>query len=179
VTAEALTWVVHFVADLHQPLHAIADDRDGNDVFVQFNGRQTNLHRLWDEDMIDRVYPGQAMLQEGLLAVLQAWRWRVWQGGRPEDWAEETHRGAVEAVYLFPASREITSGTWRRPCPSSGALCPARAVPPRLNRRAMGRRLIRLGLQAAILRFSAPPLRHPLGTAAARRATAALALAPV
>ena len=104
MTAEALTWVVHFVADLHQPLHAIADDRDGNDVFVQFNGRQTNLHRLWDEDMIDRVYPGQAMLQEGLLAVLQAWRWRVWQGGRPEDWAEDTPGGDRGGVPLLAES---------------------------------------------------------------------------
>jgi len=36
---EALQWVVHFVADLHQPLHAIAEDRGGNAVLVQFNGR--------------------------------------------------------------------------------------------------------------------------------------------
>ncbi|HSB82395.1 MAG TPA: S1/P1 nuclease [Candidatus Methylomirabilis sp.] len=37
IRQEALKWVVHLVADLHQPLHAIADDRGGNDVIVQFN----------------------------------------------------------------------------------------------------------------------------------------------
>lgn len=32
-------------------------------------------------------------------------RWRTWQVGGPQDWAEETHRGAIEAVYFFPPSR--------------------------------------------------------------------------
>jgi nuclease S1 len=51
VHQEALKWVVHFVADLHQPLHAIADDR--NEVLVQLASRQMNLHRLWDVDLIE------------------------------------------------------------------------------------------------------------------------------
>ncbi len=55
---------MHLVADLHQPLHAIVDDKGGNDAIVQFNGRQTNLHRLWDVDLIERAYPSQAVLQE-------------------------------------------------------------------------------------------------------------------
>jgi hypothetical protein len=51
VREEALRWVVHFVADLHQPLHALAEDRGGNDVLSPFMVRQTNLHRLWDGDL--------------------------------------------------------------------------------------------------------------------------------
>ena len=46
VRQEALKWIVHLVADLHQPLHAIGDDKGGNDVVLQFFGRQTSLHRL-------------------------------------------------------------------------------------------------------------------------------------
>ena len=107
IRQEALKWVVHLVADLHQPLHAIADDRGGNDVLVRFHGRQTNLHRLWDGDLIDRAYPDAAALQARVLAGLQGSTWRAWQTGRPQDWAEETHRVAEEAVYLFPPSREI------------------------------------------------------------------------
>ncbi len=107
VRQEALKWVVHLVADIHQPLHAIADDRGGNDVIVQFNGRKANLHRLWDVDLIERAYPSQEMLQVQVLATLQTANWRAWQAGRPQDWAEETHRVAIEAVYLFPASGEI------------------------------------------------------------------------
>jgi len=98
IRQDAPKWVVHFVVDLHQPLHAIADDRGGNDVIVQFSGRETNLHRLWDGDMIDRAYPGQAMLQDQVVATLQTATWRTWEGGQPEDWVGDTHRVAIEAV---------------------------------------------------------------------------------
>ncbi len=107
VRQEALKWLVHLVVDLHQPLHAITNDRGGNDVPVQFNGHQTNLHRLWDGDLIDRAYPSEPALQEQVLGTLQTMNWRAWLGGRPEDWAEEMHRVAIEAVYLFQANREI------------------------------------------------------------------------
>ena len=86
IRQEALKRVVHFVADLHQPLHAIADDRGGNAVILQFNGRQTNRHRLWDEAMIDRAYPSQRVLSDHVLATLQTANWRAWQAGRPQDW---------------------------------------------------------------------------------------------
>jgi hypothetical protein len=95
------------VTDLHQSIHAIADEKGGNHVLLYFNGRQTNLHRLWDVDLIERAYPSQAMLQDQVLATLQAVNWRAWQAGKPRDWAEETHRVAIEAVYLFPANGEI------------------------------------------------------------------------
>ncbi len=46
---EALNFVVHFIGDVHQPLHASdIDDRGGNNVKVIFNGRATNLHAVWD-----------------------------------------------------------------------------------------------------------------------------------
>jgi hypothetical protein len=106
VREEALRWVVHFVADLHQPLHGIGEDRGGNDVLVQFKGRQTNLHRLWDGDL-DHAYPSATAFFMPVQAVLQTVQWAAWERGGPADWAMETLRVAFEAVYLFPASREI------------------------------------------------------------------------
>jgi len=47
------------------------------------------------------------MLQDLVLATLQTANWHAWQGGRPLDWAEETHRVAIQGVYRFPASGEI------------------------------------------------------------------------
>ena len=58
------------MADLHQPLHVVGDDRGGNDVLVQFMGRQTNLHRLWDGDLIDHAYPNAVALYKPVRAVL-------------------------------------------------------------------------------------------------------------
>lgn len=51
--AEALKFVVHFVGDVHQPLHGGSrDDKGGNDYQVQFGGKGTNLHRVWDSQML-------------------------------------------------------------------------------------------------------------------------------
>ena len=50
---QALKFVVHFVGDVHQPLHAgYAHDKGGNDVQVNFDGQGTNLHTLWDSRML-------------------------------------------------------------------------------------------------------------------------------
>ncbi len=49
-----LKMLVHFIGDLHQPLHiGRAEDKGGNDIQVQWFGKGTNLHRVWDENMID------------------------------------------------------------------------------------------------------------------------------
>ncbi|KAK1218372.1 hypothetical protein PQX77_018934 [Marasmius sp. AFHP31] len=45
---EALKFLVHFLGDLHMPLHLTGRDRGGNSIKVLFDGRQTNLHSLWD-----------------------------------------------------------------------------------------------------------------------------------
>lgn len=51
--AQALNFVVHFVADAHQPLHSgYRDDKGGNLYPVRFEGKDTNLHRLWDSALI-------------------------------------------------------------------------------------------------------------------------------
>lgn len=50
---QALKFVVHFVGDVHQPLHAgYARDRGGNTVQVNFNGKGSNLHSFWDSGML-------------------------------------------------------------------------------------------------------------------------------
>ena len=51
---EALKFLVHFIVDLHQPLHVgLAEDRGGNTVNLEFRGEDTNLHRFWDTHAIE------------------------------------------------------------------------------------------------------------------------------
>ncbi|WP_448698253.1 S1/P1 nuclease [Mucilaginibacter sp. AW1-3] len=51
----ALKFIVHFVGDLHQPMHVSrAEDKGGNSIQVQFNGNGSNLHSLWDSGLINR-----------------------------------------------------------------------------------------------------------------------------
>ena len=50
---EALKWITHLAADLHQPLHtADHDDKGGNLVNVSYFGRSTNFHAIWDSTII-------------------------------------------------------------------------------------------------------------------------------
>lgn len=49
----ALIFVVHFIGDIHQPLHAgYRHDAGGNGYQVQFEGKGSNLHRVWDSGML-------------------------------------------------------------------------------------------------------------------------------
>jgi len=49
----AIKFIIHLIADLHQPLHVgNGTDRGGNDLKLKFFGRNTNLHRIWDTDML-------------------------------------------------------------------------------------------------------------------------------
>lgn len=52
--AEALKFLVHFVGDLHQPMHmGRKDDKGGNKVDFNWFGRKTNLHSVWDGALIE------------------------------------------------------------------------------------------------------------------------------
>ncbi len=53
--SEALRYLVHYVGDVHQPLHvSFADDRGGNDVEVECFGTARSLHAAWDSGLITR-----------------------------------------------------------------------------------------------------------------------------
>lgn len=51
--AEALRFLVHFVVDLHQPLHVGREsDRGGNEIDVRYGDVRVSLHRFWDTDAL-------------------------------------------------------------------------------------------------------------------------------
>lgn len=50
----ALRMIIHLVGDMHQPMHtARKDDLGGNRVTLTWFGEKSNLHRVWDESLID------------------------------------------------------------------------------------------------------------------------------
>lgn len=52
----ALKFLVHFVGDIHQPLHAEDhDDKGGNDVKLVYFGYLTNLHAIWDGRILEHA----------------------------------------------------------------------------------------------------------------------------
>ncbi|THH07556.1 hypothetical protein EW145_g3298 [Phellinidium pouzarii] len=52
---EALKFLIHFMGDLHQPLHLTGRDKGGNGAKVKFDGRITNLHSVWDSRLISKT----------------------------------------------------------------------------------------------------------------------------
>lgn len=99
--AYALAWVIHLVADSHQPLHCAGqDDHGGNEFAIEnpFNSRKpfTNLHQYWDD------LPAPPWLRGARLDDL-ATRWRK-LAPRPElltpkDWIEESYQIARTSAY--------------------------------------------------------------------------------
>lgn len=54
---KALKFLVHFVGDVHQPLHAgYKDDKGGNSYQIQVNGKGGNLHSLWDSGLFKSAH---------------------------------------------------------------------------------------------------------------------------
>ena len=50
----ALRMLIHMVGDLHQPMHtARLDDLGGNKVLITWFGEKSNLHKVWDEGLVD------------------------------------------------------------------------------------------------------------------------------
>ena len=99
---EAMLFLVHFVVDIHQPLHVgYAADLGGNKVKVQVDGRKTNLHALWDTGLLQ--LEGQSR-QDYVAALRSLTSGRIdeWQTAEPEDWLIES-LGLRPQVYAFRA----------------------------------------------------------------------------
>lgn len=86
-----LKMLVHFVGDMHQPLHAgRGDDRGGNDIQVQWFGEGSNLHRVWDKNLIESYGMTYTELADELDRVPKKKRKTI-QEGTIYDWVDESH----------------------------------------------------------------------------------------
>src|SRR6185437_5219976 len=99
---EALKVLVHFVADIHQPLHAVGRAHGGNDIYiVQFGSsrcgsRPCDLHGTWDFGLIERTHQRGSEYVELLEKLITSQHLERQAGGNPEDWANESFRIAHE-----------------------------------------------------------------------------------
>ncbi len=109
---QALKFLIHFIADVHQPLH-VGDngDQGGNRLQVRFFRDGSNLHRVWDSQIIERHTKNE-----------QVWLWdfdfianpRIaaeWTKGAPEDWATESLQIAAHSYRLPGAAKVMPRGS--------------------------------------------------------------------
>ena len=86
-----LKLLIHLIGDLHQPLHiGLEEDKGGNDFKVQWFYKDTNLHRVWDSEMIEEYGMTYTELAENA-DVLNKKQVKAIQQGSIIDWVNETH----------------------------------------------------------------------------------------
>ena len=99
----ALKYVLHFVGDVHQPLHA-ADhqDRGGNCVRISLGGQRTsNLHAFWDTGVLEPLGPDPDAAAAALSAAITPDEARAWARGSAADWARESYGVARAVAYTL------------------------------------------------------------------------------
>lgn len=100
VRAEALRFLIHFVGDLHQPLHCADNhDRGGNDVRVLLGGEETNLHAVWDTNVVAALGKNPDQVASSLEAHITPQEVTAWSRGAPSVWANESFGIAKRVIY--------------------------------------------------------------------------------
>jgi hypothetical protein len=98
--SEALRFLVHFVGDVHQPLHVgRRADRGGNGTAVSWFGQRTNLHAVWDNSLIESEKLSFSEFAE-FLDHARLREIREWQAASYADWIRES-KALREQVYAI------------------------------------------------------------------------------
>lgn len=119
--SDAIKFVMHFIGDLHQPLHAgRPGDLGGNRVYVDFFGdsgrddRKLNLHSVWDSQILrraERTWPTASQILVADIAADEAQRWETLD---VLEWTNESYRICEDFVYgQLPADGRIRNFYYR------------------------------------------------------------------
>ena len=85
-----LKLLIHLIGDLHQPMHiGLEGDRGGNDIKLQWHYKDTNLHRVWDSEMINKYDMSYSELVKNVDYLSKKEVKRI-QEGTVIDWVNET-----------------------------------------------------------------------------------------
>ena len=104
--AEYLKFLTHLVGDLHQPLHVgNRDDQGGNRERVTWFGQNSNLHRVWDSDMIEGKQLSYSDLA-GFLDEPSKAQIKQWQAMSTLEWAAVS-QGLLPQVYTLPEDKKL------------------------------------------------------------------------
>jgi hypothetical protein len=100
--------LVHLIGDLHQPLHVgNGTDRGGNDVRLEWFGERSNLHRVWDSEMINSKQLSFTELADFIDDGLDETVIEEWQSTHWYDWAMES-QSLLDQVYDLPENGRLS-----------------------------------------------------------------------
>ncbi|MBT5471891.1 MAG: S1/P1 nuclease [Nitrospina sp.] len=97
---EALKYLVHFVGDVHQPLHlGNQKDRGGGKIRLSYLGKNVSLHYLWDGGLIDWKNESFSKYAARLNNRLVDSEKSEWLNSPINDWADESRSLALKYAY--------------------------------------------------------------------------------
>ncbi|GAA0871999.1 S1/P1 nuclease [Gangjinia marincola] len=103
-----LKMLVHLIGDLHQPLHTgLSENRGGNDIKLQWFWDDSNLHRVWDTDMIESYKMSYTELANNR-EELSKRQLAFYQEGELMDWVNESRAYAKDIYNSTKAGDNIS-----------------------------------------------------------------------
>ncbi len=104
---DQLRMLIHIVGDLHQPFHVgKPGDRGGNDVKVSYFNKETNIHAIWDSDLIENKKMSYTEIATELQKRINGDVLKRYQAATPLDWLKEAV-AIRPAMYDIPANNRI------------------------------------------------------------------------
>ena len=160
----ALRFVVHLVGDLHQPLHVgKCCDRGGNEVKVTWFGKPTNLHAVWDSQLVDDEQLSFTELASKLEGHITNTDVIDWWDANPRDWITESAkiRDTVYPAAPKPAKRrKLLAKRQAAPVPALSYAYVYKFTPVMERRLQQGG--VRLAAYLNDVFASAPPVPDPV-----------------
>jgi hypothetical protein len=103
----ALKFLLHFVGDMHQPLHSSDNhDRGGNDIKIEVDGfphsSKDVLHGFWDTQFVDALGSSPEAIASSLLKGITPSLAKQWTQGTLDDWAMEAFTLSRADAYRNP-----------------------------------------------------------------------------
>ena len=118
--ANALKFLIHFIGDLHQPLHMSCIDQTGFGYKVTLDGKDTNLHTAFDSGILDKAFGGggtesQAQLADNVTQSIDAGDFQheaaSWvEGTNPDDVVGTIMKWAQESITLCCTDSVLPAG---------------------------------------------------------------------
>jgi nuclease S1 len=106
-----LRFLIHCIEDLHQPMH-VGDNHNkgGNLTQVRFYDQGSNMHRLWDSDIIEHVSTKEDVWLLDLATMDTPDARSAASKGTVEDWATESLLAARRAYQVPETGQRLKPG---------------------------------------------------------------------
>ena len=106
--AFALKCLVHLIGDIHQPLHVgNGKDRGANDIKIEYFWKRSNLHRVWDSEIIDGQKYSYTEYANWINHPTEK-QLSSWSSLDAVDWANESKELREQCYTTLPDNKELS-----------------------------------------------------------------------